>query len=128
MALIKGSQVFRYMYWIDSDGLEDTAYSPEARFLRNGLAVNCVLEPDMYDYYRDKDYAFIPYKLTKTLLPARPGDIVRPGEAKYIFIENGGEPLYLIQKIHLTNKRTFGKHSDDDVQPAKKKRRASAAL
>lgn len=123
MALKKDRQVFRYIELSDPEGKNDFVSNPEAALLR-GLAVVCLIieSPEDYGYYVDHNYAIVPHRLTQTLARAQPGEIVQPGEAKYVFSRNGGNPLYYIQRVHLTNERPLFV----EEPKLKKMRRASA--
>lgn len=120
----EGTQVFRYIEVTDPDGEHDGDHNAALALLR-GKVVMCVLDPDQYGYYNDPEYVFLPQVLKKSLLQARPGEVVRPGQARFIYDENGGEPLFYIQRIHLTNKRILSK---DPEQYPRKMRRSSAGV
>lgn len=122
MALEQGETVFRYIDLTDPDGLRDADHHIELSRLR-GQALTCVLNPEVYDYYHDKDYAFVPYKLKVSLQRARRGEIILPGERKYFYILNAGEPLYFIQSRHLAPAR-----EDINPGPKKKQRRSSVGF
>lgn len=123
--LQKGTVVFQWINKDDPEGENDADIFPKGVYLR-GKAVVCVLDP--HQYYGPGDI-FKVYSLKKTLYPAHRG-LALPGEPTYAYLDNGGDPLYLIQKVHLAaaKKRPVfdvNKANGGQEQPARKQRRAS---
>lgn len=114
----EGKVVYRYIELEDPDGMRDADRNINARNWR-GQAVICVLRPELYHY--DPGYAFVPHTLLKTLRRAHEDDeLLQAGVDKYVLIETRGEPLYLIQKIHLTRKRKR-QFPDQGIRPRKRR-------